>query len=137
VTPSDLHQRRSHSLKILVWGIIAAGLWATRAWANPCNSSVPDCQAQVQAGISYSGWETKQWAYYCSGDHVYYCSSAVVICAGDSSGFVFDNKCFSVAENILAEGRNPSKMSATITNWCFKKETLVITLPCSDKLRAE
>jgi hypothetical protein len=103
----------------------AVVLVATSAWANPCSKTgygtVPNCQAQAQAGISYSGWETKGWAYYCSGDHPYYWRPYNEA----------NNSCFSVAENKIDEGTNYSKFSATITNWCFNKQTIVITLACS------
>ena len=86
------------------------GLAATSAWANPCSKTgygtVPNCQPQAQAGISYSGWETKGWAYYCSGDHPYYWRPFNE----------WNNNCFSVAENKLDEGDNLHKFSVTITN---------------------
>jgi hypothetical protein len=96
-------------------------LWAGSASANPCVKQITNCQPQVMAGISYSGWETKGWAYYCSGDHPYYWGK---------STFESNNSCFSVAEQMFRT--NNRKLNVTITNWCFKKETLVLILACSD-----
>jgi hypothetical protein len=108
--------------------VMASALTTTSVRADPCTKgpgSVPNCQARVQAGISYSGWDTKQWVYYCAGDHPYYWRPR----------YEWNSSCFSVAENPAPEDSDPSKFSATITNWCFKKETIVISLACSDKLQ--
>jgi hypothetical protein len=103
-------------------GLLMSALLATSAWANPCNKSgyptPTNCQVRAQAGISYGGWETKGWAYYCTGDHPYYWLPH----------FEGNNSCFSIAENKFDE--NDNKFSATITNWCFNKQTLVISLGC-------
>lgn len=41
---------------------------ADSAGAAVCDG-VPSCQPQVMAPVRYKGWETRGWAYYCSGDH--------------------------------------------------------------------
>jgi hypothetical protein len=132
----DLCRQKMWHIGCLIAVVMAtAVLWVTSAAANPCaGSSIVDCQAQPQAGVTYSGWATKGWAYYCTGDHLYYCSGVEGKCVGAiRSGYEFNNHCFSIAENTNYE-TNSTKFDATITNWCAKKETLVITLACSDKL---
>ena len=98
---------------------------ASSAWAqaDPCNSSIPDCQVQIQAGISYHGWETQGWAYYCSGSHPYFWN------------YSFGNSCFEVTQNGPEEQNNPSKFDATITNWCLTTETIPVALACSDQVQ--
>jgi hypothetical protein len=78
--------------------------------------------------VRYGPWDTKGWAYYCTGDHPYYWNNDDVL--GFGNNFRFDNKCFTVTENPFAENE-PSKMDATITNWCPKHEDITITLGCS------
>ena len=51
------------------------------------------CQNQVQAPISYTGWRTKSWAYYCGGDHPYFAQA--------NNGIAWDNTCFTNTENIV------------------------------------
>ncbi|MFL5812946.1 MAG: hypothetical protein ACJ763_05165 [Bdellovibrionia bacterium] len=99
------------------------------AWAKPCEG-VPHCETQEMDAVSYKAWQTKGWAYYCTGDHPYYWNNAPAL--GFGNNFSFDNKCFSVTENPPAEDQ-PSKMDATITNWCFKKEKIKMTLGCSQQ----
>jgi hypothetical protein len=82
---------------------------------------------QQQTPIKYSGWQTKGWAYYCSGDHPFFWGAAQ---AGLYSSFEYGNTCFTVTENGFAES-DPKKFDATITNWCTKDEDLVISLACS------
>lgn len=110
--------------EVIGTGIVASALAATSVWANPCNKTLyptpPNCQARSQAGISYGGWETKGWAYYCTGDHPYYWRPY----------FEGNNSCFSIAENKFDETQN-NKFSATITNWCFNRQTLVVSIACS------
>lgn len=105
---------------------------AAPAWAltPPCYDFIPgNCQPQVQAPISYTGWQTQGWAYYCTGDHPYYYGLNQ-----DFGGvYSFDNSCFSVAENAFAESGNDHKFDALITNWCFTTQQIVVTLACSDK----
>jgi hypothetical protein len=132
----DLCRQKMGPIRCLIGVVMATTvLWVTSAAANPCSgSTIIDCQAQPQAAVTYSGWATKGWAYYCTGDHLYYCSGVHEKCIGRiNSGFEFNNHCFSVAENTTFES-NSTKFDATITNWCAKRETLVITLACSDKL---
>ncbi len=66
------------------------------------------CQNQVQAPISYNGWETKSWAYYCTGDHPDFFNSV--------NGYAYGNTCFDAAENSLAENDN---FDGSFTNWCI------------------
>lgn len=97
--------------------------------AKPCEG-VPHCETQEMGPISYRALQTKGWAYYCTGDHPYYWNNDPTL--GFGNNFSFDNKCFSVTENPPAENE-PSKMDATITNWCFKKEKIKVTLGCSQQ----
>lgn len=94
---------------------------------------VPSYQPQVMAPVRYTGWETKGWAYYCSGDHPYYWSVQNVYgpIPGPDTNYSVNSKCFSHNENYSKQWGNPSKFDATFTNWCFKSEELVVTLGCS------
>lgn len=116
--------------------VIGLGLFPLgSALADPCttayNSStqqnVPNCEDQAQPAVSYSASNTKGWAYYCGGDHPYYWG----LSNGFNNAYEKNNNCFTITENTIAEGGNSSKFDATITNWCLKKETLVVTLACS------
>jgi hypothetical protein len=95
--------------------------------AAPCDG-VPLCETQVQGSVHYGGWDTKGWAYYCGGDHPYYWNNDSVL--GFGNNFSFNNSCFTVTENPFVEN-SPSKMDATITNWCLKGEDITVTLGCS------
>ena len=82
---------------------------------------------QEQSAIKYSAWETKGWAYYCSGDHPY----AWNYNNGYIFSYTFDNTCFNITENVGSEGSS-NKYDFTITNFCLKSESFVIKLACSD-----
>jgi len=110
-------------------GIVMALAYAGSASAAACDG-VPQCEPQTQASIRYNAWETKGWAYYCTGDHPYYWNTDQVL--GFGHNFSFDNKCFTVTENPFAEDE-PSKFDATITNFCFKHENITVTLGCSQQ----
>jgi hypothetical protein len=79
------------------------------------------CQNQVQAPISYNGWETKSWAYYCTGDHPDFVENDT------GHGYAYGNTCFSANENSLAENDN---FDGSFTNWCIGTQNLVIVLAC-------
>jgi hypothetical protein len=117
---NKLRQFRAWRLGLTGGILLVATLWTGGAFANPCVKTITNCEPQVMSGINYSGWETKGWAYYCSGSHPYYWGR---------STYEFSNKCFSVAEQTFRTDQ--SKLNVTVTNWCFKKETLVLTLACS------
>lgn len=98
------------------------------ALAAACTTdNVPNCEPQVQAPVTYSGWDTKGWAYRCGGDHPYYW--------GIDSAFPYNysanNHCFTITENPINEAGDKSKFDATFTNYCFKKETITVTIGCS------
>lgn len=112
---------------------------ASPAWADACDShnwnigvlppKIPNCELQVQPPLKLSGLDTKGWAFYCTGSHGRYWGASV----GFSPSFTFNNSCFSVAENITVEDANNGKFDATFTNWCFKTETVTVTLACTDQ----
>jgi hypothetical protein len=110
---------------------VGSSLASTGAIAEACHEyssgPIPDCQPQAQGPVKYSGWDTKGWAYYCTGDHPYFWGLA----DGFPGDFSTNNNCFSAIENEFYEGA-PNKFDATFTNWCFKDEELVVTLGCSD-----
>lgn len=114
----------------MVLGIVMALAYAGAASAAVCDG-VPLCEPQTQASIRYSAWETKGWAYYCTGDHPYYWNTGAQV-FGLGNNFSFDNKCFTVTENPFAENE-PSKFDATITNFCLKHENITVTLGCSQQ----
>ncbi|MGD9507542.1 MAG: hypothetical protein AB7O95_10265 [Geminicoccaceae bacterium] len=95
--------------------------------SHPLYERIPDCELQVQAPVDYGTLHTSGWAYYCTGDHPYFWGYDYSF----SPSFTFDNTCFSVAENVFFE--DPSKFDATITNWCDKPETIIVTLACSSR----
>lgn len=95
--------------------------------SEPCDG-VPNCQYQQQTGISYGGWDTKGWAYYCTGDHPYFWGDFY---ANVEGRWVQTNSCFETTENRLAEQSSPNKLDVTVTNWCAKREDYVISLACS------
>lgn len=101
----------------ILFAIVAT---AASALADPC-SGVPDCQLQTQSALELKGWQTKGWAWYCGQGYPYYYNWS-------KSGY----KGISVTENPFAEGSNPSKFDATITNWDpFKSQSVTVTLGCS------
>jgi hypothetical protein len=77
------------------------------------------CQNQVQGPVSYGGWQTQSWAYYCAGDHPYF--------AIGNNGIAWDNTCFTNTENQLKENDN---FDGDFTNWCIGTQSLVVTLAC-------
>jgi len=103
--------------------------------AAPCDG-VPFCVTQQQAPVHYWSWQTSGWAYYCSGDHPYYWNNGQST-LGFGNNFTWDNSCFQVTENPFAESE-PSKMDATITNWCIHRggEDITLTLGCSKQPQA-
>jgi hypothetical protein len=115
----------------------AATMVASSAWADACNSknwngagssSIPDCELQVQSSLSFSALDTKAWAFHCSGDHPYFWG----LLYGYSPSYTFNNNCFTIPENAAAEEGDNTKFDATFTNWCLKKESVTVTLACSD-----
>jgi hypothetical protein len=88
---------------------------------------VQNCELQTQAPVHYYAWDTKGWAYYCTGDHPYFWGM-------NQSGLPFNyswhNSCFTVSENI-AEENAPNKADFFSTNWCLKGENLIVSLACS------
>ena len=122
----------------LLGALLAAPLATAPAWADACDahnyniegpSSIPDCELQVQSPLKFSAWESKGWAFHCTGDHPYYWGLA----QGYSPAYTFDNTGFTVPENAAAEGSDTTKFDATFTNWCFKHKTVTVTLACSDQ----
>ena len=131
--------KRKDAGRILLLAGVAAVLGGGTAWADACSGSsrwgggsperITNCQTQVQAPVTYGGWDSKGWAYECKGEFPYYWG----LDYGYSPSFTTNNHCFSVAENAVNEGDDPSnsKFDATFTNWCLKKETITVTLACS------
>ena len=131
--------KRKVACRIMSLAGAAAVLGSASAWADACSGStrwgggspvhITNCQTQVQAPVGYNGWETKGWAYECKGEFPYFWG----LDYGYSPSFTSNNDCFSVAENAVNEGddSSQSKFDATFTNWCFKKETITVTLACS------
>lgn len=114
---------------VLLAVLLVFGLPATKALASPCGpyvTNIPDCEPQVQAPVSYSGWETQGWAYYCTGDHPYFWGLSSTY-AGD---FTWDNSCFSGIEDVFGENQ-ANKFDGTFTNWCLTTQSIVVTLGCS------
>jgi hypothetical protein len=121
-------EKRRLATGVLFAAAIALAPLAT--WAEACHdytTPIPDCETQTMATIHYGAWQTRGWAYYCTGDHPYFWGSAEYY-AGNYSQ---NNNCFSVTENPFVE-TTPNKFDATITNWCLKGEDITITLGCSD-----
>jgi hypothetical protein len=122
-------QRRA--LYVAVLFVLAQMLLPTPALAqrNPCepgdNGPIPSCELQPQIPITFTSWQTSGWAFYCTGDHPYFYGMQ----EGYYNAFSWDNKCFSVIENEFEDGVN--KLDVTMTNWCFKKESITFTLACS------
>ena len=87
--------------------------------ADPC-SGVPDCQLQTQSALKLKAWQTEGWAWYCGNGYPYFYNWS-------NSG-----KGISVVENPFAEGNNPSKFDATLTNWDpTASHSVTVTLGCS------
>ena len=111
-------------------GPASADACDSKRWGGGSPSSIPDCELQVQAPVTYGGWDTKGWAYRCGGDHP--CFRGLY--SSYSPSFTSNNNCFSVSENAANEAGDNSKFDATITNWCLKKESISITLACSSQV---
>jgi hypothetical protein len=98
------------------------------ALADPCTTDdITNCELQVQAPVTYSGWDTKGWPYRCGGDHPYYWG----LDSGYPDNYSANNHCFTISQNAVNEVGDGSKFDATFTNWCAKKETITVTLGCS------
>ena len=106
---------------VLLWVLFAP----VAALAEACANFPGPCQRQVQAPVTYSGWQTQGWAYYCTGDHFYYIGPK----DGHIGNFSFDNSCFSVIETVGAED-DVDKFDALITNWCLNSQAITITIGC-------
>lgn len=111
------------ALALHVTVLLGIGYPASAVARDPC-AATPNCEAQPQAPIHYSAWDTKGWAYYCTGDHPFFWSGE-----WGFTGFSWDNSCFSVTEQLNSGG---SKFDGLITNWCLKSEDITVTLGCSD-----
>ena len=113
--------------------LMSGAAWAKGDGCDPYDTltyktaHVTNCQLQEQSAIKYSAWETKGWAYYCSGDHPY----AWNYNNGYIFSYTFDNTCFNITENVGSEGSS-NKYDFTITNFCLKSDSFVIKLVCSD-----
>ena len=85
------------------------------------SGNVNNCQNQVQAPVSYKGWETKSWTYYCGGDHPFFVDGI--------GGWRIDNSqnCWTGTENPIEEHSN---FDGSFTNWCVDTRQLVVTLAC-------
>lgn len=125
--------------RMVLLAAVAVTAVSGTAWADACDSkrwgggspsSIPNCELQVQAPVKYNGGQTKGWAYLCGGDHPYFWG----LYASYSPSYTSNNSCFSVAENAVNEAGNNSKFDATFTNWCLKKESITITLACSNQV---
>lgn len=108
---------------------LVAILNPSETMASPCEG-VPHCETQQMTPVSFKALQTKGWAFYCTGDHPYYWNNDATL--GFGNNFSFDNKCFTVTESVPGENE-PSKMDATITNWCLKKEKITVTIGCSQQ----
>ena len=112
---------------LATWVIVLAFVTTPSMGLAAICDGVPNCQQQVQAPVSYTGWQTQGWAYYCTGDHPYFWGLRQSGACGSVS---FDNSCFTVTEDAIAEGTDPSKFDGTITNWCFSTQSIIVTLGC-------
>ncbi len=130
--------KRRTACAILLLAGVAASLESGAAWADACDAhnyniegspSIPDCELQVQSPLKFSPLDSKVWVFHCGGDHLYYWGLA----QGYSPAYTFNNTCLTVPENAAAEGSDTSKFDATLTNWCFKSETVTVTLAWSDQ----
>jgi hypothetical protein len=57
---------------LATWVLVLAVVTTPSMGLAAIGDGVPDCQEQVQAPVSYTGWQTQGWAYYCTGDHPYF-----------------------------------------------------------------
>jgi hypothetical protein len=120
--------RRSKT--ILIFGIFcaASAMSNTSALAEGFGCAhVPNCELQTQAPVHYYAWDTKGWAYYCTGDHPYFWG---INQGGYPFNYSWHNSCLTVSENI-AEETAPNKADFFVTNWCLKGENLTVSLACS------
>ena len=92
---------------------------AQDACANASNQFPHDCQNQVQAGVSYNGLQSQNWAYYRTGDHPHFFER-------DNAYDLFGNTCFTAVEH---DSENDN-FDAGFTNWCTGTQTLVVVLAC-------
>jgi hypothetical protein len=109
--------------------LIVVGAFAGTAHAQSgvgCDG-VPNCELQQQSTIGFGDWDTKGWAFYCTGDHPYYWGANF---ASAYDKWEENNTCFQTTENPYAENV-PNKLDVTITNWCLKHEDYSIKIACS------
>jgi len=84
---------------------------------------------QETAPITFTGWHTQGWAFYCGGDEYIYFWG--VEAAGNLVNFSYDNTCFLVTENPFAEvPLDPTKFEATITNLCLTEQSVTVYFGC-------
>jgi hypothetical protein len=101
--------------------------------ADPCvdsQSPPPNCQTQTTAPVYYSFWDSKTWAYYCTGDHPYYWGINTDGNKSDVIGYEIVPYGFTTVESEFDEN-TPSKLDAFFTNWSTG-QNLVVQIACSN-----
>ena len=121
-------------------GLLLLPVLAHAQVANVCQTSsngqpsdsIPDCEVQTMAPVGYGGWESKTWAYYCTGDHPYYWGYAY---SGYAGSFNWNQSGFTGLENIW--GGSPSSFDGEFTNWNVYGTQLTVNLACSSEAQPD
>jgi hypothetical protein len=131
---------RPRAVCLLLLAALFAHQWSNSAKAAVCDG-IPECEPQVQAPVPFGAWETKGWAFYCTGDHPYFWGlwwydpiNAPANQTYDWSSATGQKSCFiSPTEWAGPEEGNPSKLNISTTNFCNADE-LRVTLACTKSL---
>lgn len=99
-----------------------------QASSNGTGQPIPSCEVQTMAPVSYGFWETKSWAYYCTGDHPYHWGAEW---SGYVSSFNWNQTGYTGIENPFSE--TPS----SFTNWQLFSDPLTVNLACSSQAQPD
>lgn len=109
------------------WPLGAAATDPCQTSANGSGGSIPNCEPQVQAAVSYQGLGFQNWTFPCSGDHPYFWG----VFYGYAPSYAVNSVCFQVDEQPSWESVSPGIFGASIANFCPGNQALVVTLACS------
>jgi hypothetical protein len=129
-----LAQSRGSRISLFLHALMLAALVSPPASADPCVDSwspPPNCQTQTTAPVYYSFWDTKSWAYYCTGDHPYYWGTNTDGNKADVIGYEIVPYGFTSVETASGEGDSVNKLDALFTNWSTG-QNLVVQMACSN-----
>ena len=103
-----------------------------QASGNGTGQQIPNCEVQTMAPVSYGFWETKSWAYYCTGDHPYYWGAEW---SGYVTSFNWNQSGYTGVENPFSE--TPGSFDGSFTRWQLFTDPLTVNLACSSQAQPD